>query len=47
MKPDDRDISTLRHIVRHCDDIIDAINKHNLTLDIIEGKMQNICNNAS
>ena len=37
MKPDERDISTLRHIVKHCDEITDAVRKHNLTLDIVDG----------
>ena len=37
MKPDERDISTLRHIVKYCDEITGAVNKHNLTLDIISG----------
>ena len=32
MKQDNRDLSTLRHIIFYCDEIIDAISKHNLTL---------------
>jgi len=31
MKPEDRDISTLRHIVSYCDEIIEAVKKHSLT----------------
>jgi len=37
MKPCERDISSLRHIVLYCDEITEAVSKHNLTLDIIEG----------
>ena len=33
MKPSERDISTLRHIAHYCDEIIDAINKYDLTLE--------------
>ena len=32
MKPEDRDISTLRHIVAYCCEITEAISKRNLTL---------------
>ena len=35
MKPDDRDISTLRHIVEYCCEITEAISKRNLTLDAV------------
>ena len=37
MMPNERDISTLRHIISHCDEIAEAVDKHNLTLDIING----------
>ena len=35
MKPEDRDISTLRHIVSYCDEIIEAIKKHSLTQECV------------
>jgi len=35
MKPEERDISTLRHIVKYCCEIIDAIRQRNLTLDAV------------
>ena len=35
MKPEDRDISTLRHIVEYCNVITEAISRHNLTLDAV------------
>jgi len=37
MNPSDRDISTLRHIVTYCEEILESIEKHNLTLDTIKG----------
>ena len=35
MKPEDRDISTLRHIVEYCSEITEAISKRNLTLEAV------------
>ena len=35
MKPEDRDISTLRHVAEYCCEITDAISKRNLTLDAV------------
>lgn len=35
MKPDERDISTLRHIVKYCCEITEAISRRNLTLDTV------------
>jgi len=35
MIPSERDISTLRHIVVNCDEITEAVSKHNLTIDLI------------
>ena len=35
MKPTERDLSTLQHIIKHCNDISDALINHKLTLDII------------
>ena len=35
MKPIERDISTLRHIIKYCDEITNAIDKHNLTLEAL------------
>ncbi len=36
MKPSDRDISTLRHIIRYCDEIAEMIHGHELTLDKVK-----------
>ena len=33
MKPDERDISALKHIVKYCNEISEAISKHNLTIE--------------
>jgi len=35
MTPSERDLSILKHIVQYCDEIIEAIDKHNLTKDSI------------
>ena len=35
MKPNERDISTLKHIVVYCDEIAPSIERHGLTLEII------------
>jgi len=37
MKPSERDISTLRHIVKYCDEIMETVEKHNLTLEVLSG----------
>ena len=37
MKPNERDVSTLRHIISYCDEITEAVNKHSLTLDVVIG----------
>ena len=44
MKQDNRDLSTLRHIIFYCDEIIEAINKHNLTLE--KTSMDSVYKNA-
>jgi uncharacterized protein with HEPN domain len=36
MKHRERDISTLRHIIFYCDEITDAISKHNLSLERVQ-----------
>jgi uncharacterized protein with HEPN domain len=36
MKRNDRDISTLKHIVFYCDEIDDEINRHGLTLEKVK-----------
>jgi len=36
MKPSERDISTLKHIVKYCGEITNSISTHNLTLEAIE-----------
>ena len=33
MKHSERDESTLRHIIRYCDEIADAISRHDLSLE--------------
>ena len=33
MKHSERDDSTLRHIIRYCDEIADAISRHDLSLE--------------
>ncbi len=33
MKPGDRDISTLQHIIQYCDEIVEMIQGHELTLE--------------
>ena len=35
MKPGERDISSLKHIVHYCDEITDTIEQYNLTLEKI------------
>ena len=35
MKPEDRDVSALRHIVEYCNEITEAISKRNLTLEAV------------
>jgi len=44
MKPSERDISSLRHIVKHCEEIVEAVEKHSLTLDIVSS--DNLYKNA-
>jgi uncharacterized protein with HEPN domain len=44
MKHDERDISTLRHIILYCDEIDEALRKHDLTLEKV--KSDSIYKNA-
>jgi len=44
MTPSERDISILKHIANYCEEITDAIEKHNLTLDSISS--DNVYKNA-
>jgi len=44
MTLDERDISILKHIVVYCDEIIEAIEKHSLTLEMISS--DNVYKNA-
>ena len=37
MKPSDRNVSTLRHIIKYCDEITDAVERHELTLEKVSG----------
>ena len=44
MKPGERDSSILKHIIKYCDEIIEAIDKHSLTRDSLSD--DNVYKNA-
>jgi len=44
MKPCERDLSTVKHIVKYCNEIIETVEKHNLTCERISN--DNVYKNA-